>query len=89
MSAVDRWAASVEQFGLVPARSPEDAGVLMLYDTDTATGKFPAKVGLIVIRDEKVTYAELDGHVMDSITADRRPINIQLSEAIQERAGRK
>ena len=87
MKAIDRWSGAALAVGLTPIPHPDDPGVLMLFapgDGDQ-TGR-TVKVGLIVIRDEGVTYAELDGHVVDTITSDRRPLNVQLSERMRERA---
>ena len=89
MSAVDQWAARIESFGLVPTQTPDDPGVLFMHETDTETGRFPRKVGLIVIRDNRVTYAEVDGHVMDTITSDRRPLDVQLLDTLGRRIGRR
>lgn len=85
MKSIDQWWKAARAAGLIPTRSPEDRGVLMLYSGSVEQGK-TVKVGLIVIRDDGVTYAELDGHVFDSITSDRRPLNVQLAEALRERA---
>ena len=84
MKAIDRWSGAALAVGLTPVQHPDDPGVLMLF-AEVRTG-LSSKVGLIVIRDEGVTYAELDGHVVDTITSDRRPLNVQLSERMRERA---
>lgn len=85
MSAVDRWLVRVESLGLVPTRTPDDPGVLMMHESAAETGRFPRNVGLIVIRNEQVSYAEVDGHVMDTITSDRRPLDEQLLDALERR----
>jgi hypothetical protein len=86
VTVIAKWARAAESVGLVTSTSADDPGVLLLYATDTETGRFPSKIGLIVIRDESVTYAELDGHVFDSITSDQRPLHVQLAEALKARA---
>lgn len=83
MKAIDRWSGAARAVGLTPIPHPDDPGVLMLFADQIGPG---SKVGLIVIRDEGVTYAELDGHIVDTITSDRRPLNVQLSERMRERA---
>ena len=85
MKARDRWATAALAVGLVPEVAADDPGVLMLFDPATVLVRGGStKVGLLVIRDDGVTYAVLDGRVFDTITSDRRPLNVQVAEALRE-----